>query len=170
MRLRRLPVLLLLTALVACAGYQVPETPSLQRDLARPGAVLDDAAAARLISDYRASRGLPAVALDPVLTRMAEAQATIMAKRNRLEHNLRAPFATRLKMAGYDAALAAENIGAGYYTLADAFSGWRASPPHRANMLLPGATRMGIAAVYTPSSKYKVFWSLILAKPDQTQK
>jgi len=25
---------------------------------------------------------------------------------------------------------------------------------------------MGIAAVYTPKSKYKVFWSLILAAPD----
>ena len=28
------------------------------------------------------------------------------------------------------------------------------------------ATRMGIAAVYTPSSKYKVYWALILAEPD----
>jgi hypothetical protein len=26
---------------------------------------------------------------------------------------------------------------------------------------------MGIAAVYAPKSKYKVFWSLILAKPDE---
>jgi hypothetical protein len=34
-------------------------------------------------------------------------------------------------------------------------------------MLLRGATRMGIAAVYTPRSKYKVFWSLILATPDE---
>jgi hypothetical protein len=25
---------------------------------------------------------------------------------------------------------------------------------------------MGIAAVYTPNSKYKVFWTLILAAPD----
>jgi hypothetical protein len=25
---------------------------------------------------------------------------------------------------------------------------------------------MGIAAVYAPNSKYKVFWSLILAAPD----
>jgi hypothetical protein len=25
---------------------------------------------------------------------------------------------------------------------------------------------MGIAAVYTPKSKYKVYWSLIMAKPD----
>ena len=38
--------------------------------------------------------------------------------------------------------------------------------PHRANMLLAGATRMGIAAVYTPSSKYKVYWAMILAEPD----
>ena len=34
-------------------------------------------------------------------------------------------------------------------------------------MLLAGATRMGIAAVYAPKSKYKVFWSLILAQPDK---
>ena len=33
-------------------------------------------------------------------------------------------------------------------------------------MLLAGATRMGIAAVYTPASKYKVYWALILAEPD----
>ena len=60
-----------------------------------------------------------------------------------------------------------ENVGAGYHTLAEAFSGWRDSPSHRGNMLVPGATRMGIAAVYTPSSKYKVFWSLILAAPGE---
>jgi hypothetical protein len=34
-------------------------------------------------------------------------------------------------------------------------------------MLLAGATRMGIAAVYAPNSKYKVFWTLILAAPDE---
>jgi hypothetical protein len=28
-------------------------------------------------------------------------------------------------------------------------------------------TRMGIAAVYSPNSKYKVFWTLILAAPDE---
>jgi hypothetical protein len=37
-------------------------------------------------------------------------------------------------------------------------------------MLLGGATRMGIAAVYTPKSKYKVFWSLILAEPDDRKR
>jgi hypothetical protein len=34
-------------------------------------------------------------------------------------------------------------------------------------MLLKGATQMGIAAIYVPNTKYKVFWALILAAPDQ---
>jgi uncharacterized protein YkwD len=70
------------------------------------------------------------------------------------------------RIRGYQAKVAVENVSAGYHTLAEAFSGWRDSPPHRANMLKSGVTRMGIAAVYSPRSKYKVFWTLILATPD----
>ena len=92
-----------------------------------------------------------------------------MASRDRLDHNVTRGFNERLKGEGYRARAAAENISAGYHTLAEAFSGWRDSPPHRANMLLNGATRMGIAAVYAPKSKYKVFWALILAAPDERQ-
>ncbi len=64
-----------------------------------------------------------------------------------------------MKNSGFDAKVAVENISAGYHTLAEAFSGWRDSPPHRANMLNQGATRMGIAAAYAPNSKYKVYWA-----------
>ena len=72
---------------------------------------------------------------------------------------------SRLKAQGYDARAAVENISAGYHTLAEAFSGWRDSPPHRANMLNANVTKMGIAATYAPNTKYKVFWALVLAKP-----
>ncbi len=168
MKLRPLLALLALFALAACAGTYVPESePSFYRDLARPGAQLDAAAAASMISGYRANSGLPAVTLDPVLMRMAQTQAEAMAARNKLGHNVTAPFTARLKASGYDAERAAENIAAGYHTLAQAFSGWRELPEHKSNMLLTGATRMGIAAVYAPKSKYKVFWSLIVAKPDK---
>jgi len=34
-------------------------------------------------------------------------------------------------------------------------------------MLNNRVTKMGIAAAYSPQSKYKVFWSLILAAPDE---
>ena len=98
--------------------------------------------------------------------RLAREQALAMASRNKLDHDVGRNFTDRIRTSGYDAKTAAENIGAGYHTLAEAFSGWRDSPPHRSNMLLSGATRIGIAAVYTPSSKYKVYWALIIAQPD----
>ena len=60
-----------------------------------------------------------------------------------------------------------ENASAGYRTLAEAFSGWRDSPKHNAVMLDGRATRMGIATAYSPGSKYRVFWSLVLAAPPQ---
>ena len=155
-------------ALAGCAGdnYVPKSEPSFYRSMAQPGAVLDDAAAASMISGYRANNGLQAVTLDPELTRLAQAQASVMAQRDKLDHNAGKPFVVRLKASGYDAKRAAENIGAGYHTLAEAFSGWRDSAPHRANMLLAVATRIGIAAIYTPASKYKVYWALILAEPD----
>ncbi len=164
----RLAAILLTLAMVGgCADTYVPKAePSFYRNLAQPGAELDAAAAASMISGYRANNGLPAVTLDPELMRLAQAQAEVMAKRDKLDHGAGKPFEQRLKTSGYDAKRAAENISAGYHTLAEAFSGWRDSSPHRANMLLASATRMGIAAVYTPASKYKVYWSLILAEPD----
>ncbi len=165
---RALLAVLAFATLGGCADTHTPPAePTFYRDLAQPGAELDAAAAASMISGYRANNGLPAVALDPELMRLAQAQAEIMARRDKLDHGAGKPFVQRLKASGYDAKTAAENIGAGYHTLAEAFSGWRDSNPHRANMLLAGATRMGIAAVYTPASKYKVYWSLILAEPDE---
>jgi hypothetical protein len=56
-----------------------------------------------MISGYRANNGLPAVALDPHLMEMAQAQAAAMAKRDKLDHNAGKPFVTRLKASGYDA-------------------------------------------------------------------
>jgi len=119
-----------------------------------------------MISGYRKNNGLGPVALDPALMRLAEQQARAMAQRDKLDHNAGGTLAQRMKLSGYSYKVSAENIGAGYHTLAEAFSGWRDSPPHRANMLLKGVTRLGIAAIYEPNSKYKVFWTLILAAPD----
>jgi uncharacterized protein YkwD len=168
MNSRPLLAVLALFTLTACAGSYVPkEEPSLYRSLAQPGAQLDAVVAASMISGYRTNSGLPAVTLDPVLMRMAKEQAEAMAAHDKLSHKVLRPFKVRLKAAGYDPERAAENIAAGYDTLAEAFSGWRASAEHKSNMLLAGATRMGIAAVYAPKSKYKVFWTLIIAKPDE---
>jgi uncharacterized protein YkwD len=158
-------------AMAGCAAEQAPPPaePSFYRSLAQAGGELDAGAAQSMISGYRQNNGLGPLTLDPVLTKVAEQQAQAMAKRDKFDHNVIAPFKERLKKSGYAANVAAENIGAGYHTLAEAFSGWRDSPPHRANMLLKGATRMGIAAAYAPNSKYKVFWSLVVAAPAEAK-
>jgi uncharacterized protein YkwD len=155
--------------LAACGTDSAPPPgqPSFYRSMAVADAKLDAAAAASMISGYRRNNGLGAVSLDPELMKLAEAQARAMAKRDKLDHNVIRGLGERIQSSGYDAKLAVENIGAGYHTLAEAFSGWRDSPPHRANMLKSGVTQMGIAAVYAPRSKYKVFWALIMAAPDR---
>jgi len=136
-------------------------------NMTEPGAKLDPVAAASMISQYRQNNGLGAVAVDPDLMRLAEAQSGGMALQNKLDHDVRGPLAKRLSAGGYPAAVAVENVSAGYHTLAEAFSGWRDSPPHKANMLKSGVTKLGIAASYAPNTKYKVFWTLILASTDR---
>jgi uncharacterized protein YkwD len=157
----------MLVGLCGCADDRPPPAgePSMYVSMATADAELDAAAAASMISGYRANNGLSAVAVDPQLMKLADAQARAMASRDKLDHNVIRYFGERLSDAGYKSRSAAENIGAGYHTLAEAFSGWRDSPPHRQNMLLAGASRIGIAAAYAPKSKYRVYWALILAEP-----
>lgn len=165
---RALTLCALTGGLLGCSteSYKPSGQPSFYKSMASADAQLDAKAAASMISGYRRNNGLGIVTLDEHLMRMAEEQARAMASKNRFEHDAAGPFAQRIKRSGYDAKIAVENIGAGYHTLAEAFSGWRDSPPHRANMLRSGVTKMGIAAAYSPHTKYKVFWSLILAAPD----
>ena len=162
-------VLVSVAALAGCAGDNNPPAgePSFYQSLAHADAQLDANAAQSMISGYRINNGLGAVTIDPELMKLANEQAHAMAARDKLDHDAGHPFQERIQKSGFDASVAVENIGAGYHTLAEAFSGWRDSPPHRANMLNRSVTRMGIAAAYAPQSKYKVFWSLILAAPDE---
>jgi uncharacterized protein YkwD len=154
-------------ALGGCAGdVATVEQPSMYVSMTDAGARLDSQAAASMISLYRQNNGLGAVVVDPALTTLAESQSMAMASRNKLDHDVTAPLAKRLNASGYPATLAVENVSAGYHTLAEAFSGWRDSPPHRANMLKNGVTKLGIAASYAPNTKYKVFWTLILASSE----
>jgi uncharacterized protein YkwD len=155
-----------LLALVGCAAEAPVEQPSMYTNMAADGARLDPEAAAAMISQYRHNNGLGAVVVDPELMKLAEQQSQAMASRNKMDHDVKAPLAQRLAAGGYPATLAVENISAGYHTLAEAFSGWRDSPPHRANMLKNGVTKLGIAASYAPNTKYKVFWALIMASSD----
>ena len=159
---------------VACAGTDrdppASGEPTFYRSMAASGQQVDAAAAASMISGYRKNNGLGAVTVDPALMKLAAEQANAMASRDRLDHDVGRGFSQRIAGSGYDAKAAYENIGAGYHTLAEAFSGWRGSPGHRANMLQRNVNHIGIAAAYSPRSKYKVFWALVLASPDDRKR
>jgi uncharacterized protein YkwD len=157
-----------LAALPGCGESAAPPSgqPTFYQDLAQADATVDSAAAASMISGYRSNNGLGPVLVDAELMRLAGEQARAMAARDKMDNDVGRPFHERMRKAGLGGGVAVENVGAGYHTLAEAFSGWRDSPPHRANMLNRGVARMGIGTAYAPASKYKVFWALILAGPD----
>jgi hypothetical protein len=119
------------------------------------------AAAQAAISRYRADHGLPAVTPDARLMALAGEQARAMAKAGVLEHNVDRPFEARIVR--YDPSVAVENIAAGTTTFAATLELWKHSPGHDANLRRDGVTRFGIASAAAPDSKYKVFWSLIMA-------
>jgi uncharacterized protein YkwD len=132
-------------------------------------ASLDPAEAAALVSAFRRQNGLGPVRLDARLTAIAAKHAALMARRNNLSHQLfgEPGFILRLQTGGYDAAVAAENIGTGYHNLEQAMTGWKNSAGHRRNLLNPDVTEIGIAVAYTPKGRFHDYWALVLARKDE---
>jgi len=169
MRLVALVFLGLITVMTVagCAIDQRSVGATFGQSLATTPGEVDAATAARLISAYRAQNGLPLVVVDQRLMHIAADHARRMASANRLAHVLpgEGSFPRRLAAGGFNASVAAEDIGAGYRSLAAALAGWRRSPAHNANLLRAGVTAIGIAVFDAPASRYKTYWSLVLAAP-----
>ena len=126
---------------------------------------LDPQHALQLINDYRAGKGLAPLKLDPRLTIAAKAQSRDLASTDRISHygsDGSSPW-DRVKRAGYNARIAAENVGTGQASLDEVFKGWTESPGHNRNLLLPGAHDMGIALVEDSKTEFKTFWTLVVA-------
>ena len=140
-----------LLLLAGCsADVKLPDQPSMYSRHVQPGATLDTVAAAIMISQYRQNNGLGTVVVDPELTRLAEQQSQAMAARNKMDHNVKGPLDKRLGRLGLSGDGRGRKRLGRLPHLAEAFSGWRDSPPHKANMLKNGVTKLGIAAAYAP--------------------
>jgi uncharacterized protein YkwD len=120
--------------------------------------------ALKLINAYRASKGLGKVSINSYLTKTAKQHSRDLAKHDRISHygsDGSNPW-DRVERSGYKPQLAAENVGTGQLTIKEVMQGWKDSPGHNKNLLLPDAKHMGIALVYDPKTEYKTFWTLIL--------
>lgn len=115
---------------------------------------------AQMISDFRLKHGEKRVALDAVLTRIAHDQAQAMAAKDLLDHDVLGRFNTRVSPAG--AGRAAENIAYGYDGFPKTLDQWINSSGHRKNLLLPGATRVGVASVRSAKTG-RMYWAMVIA-------
>ncbi|HLH12865.1 MAG TPA: CAP domain-containing protein [Methylovirgula sp.] len=166
--LRRELLFVLGLALAACstepaptpAPPPAPPTNMSARERAASEVHVDPSAAADAISHYREEHGLSAVTPDPVLQKLAQAQADAMALHNVLSHTIAGTLTQRFDAADLADATAVENVSAGYFSLPAALAGWQNSPPHNANLLSPKMRRLGIATAYAPGTRYLVFWAL----------
>ncbi len=116
------------------------------------------------INAYRATKGLKPLKLNPALTDAAKAHSRDLAKWDRISHygsDGSNPW-DRVKRTGYNAKVAAENVGTGQASFDEVMKGWQDSAGHNKNLLLADATEMGIALVQDPKTEFKTFWTLVL--------
>jgi len=142
---------------------KAPKGALVDRDYS--GARLDPEQALKLVNDYRAAKGLAALKLDARLTAAAKMLSRDLASTDRISHygsDGSSPW-DRVKRAGYNAKVAAENVGTGQASLEEVFKGWTESPGHNRNLLLPAARDMGIALAADPKTEFKTFWTLVVA-------
>jgi uncharacterized protein YkwD len=125
---------------------------------------LDPDKARDLINAYRKQKGLKPLKLNAALTEAAKAHSRDLAKWDRISHygsDGSNPW-DRVKRAGYNAKVAAENVGTGQASLEEVIKGWQASPGHNKNLLLADVEHMGIALVQDPRTEFKTFWTLVV--------
>ena len=115
---------------------------------------------AELISGFRLKHGEVSVVRDATLDRIALEQARAMAAKGDLSHEVLGPFTRRVAPSG--AGRAAENIAYGYESFEKTLGQWIDSSGHRKNLLLPNASRVGVASARDASGK-RTYWAMVIA-------
>ena len=115
---------------------------------------------ASMISDFRQKHGEGRVVIDATLNQVALEQAKAMAAKDKLDHDVLGSFNSR--MAPAKAGRAAENIAYGHDGFEKTLDQWITSAGHRKNLLLPKASRVGVASARSPTSR-RIYWAMVIA-------
>jgi uncharacterized protein YkwD len=102
-----------------------------------------------LVNQDRALHGLSKLSINPTLSLAALAKAEDMLSHNYFAHI--SPDGTTpwywIKSMGYNYSYAGENLAEGYSEAEELQRSWMASPTHRANILSPNYSEVGLAVV-----------------------
>ena len=118
------------------------------------------AAPTEMISNYRLQHGEGRVTSDSTLHRIAREQAAAMASRDVLDHGVLGSFSSRV--AASNAERAAENIAFGYDSFPKTLDQWIDSPAHRKNLLMHGASKVGVASAKSATTG-RTYWAMVIA-------
>jgi len=122
----------------------------------------------KLTNKERQKYGLQPTQWDPELNRVARLKSEDMRVKNYFNHQsptYGSPF-DMLATMGVKHSMAGENLAQGQESAAEVVKGWMNSPEHRANILTPGYTNMGIG--YDP---YSDNWTQLFTRlPGSTHK
>jgi uncharacterized protein YkwD len=124
-----------------------------------------------LINGARTSNNLKPLTLKPQLSAAAQVHSADMACNDYVDHTGSdgSTWFTRIKAQGYTYSFASENIYVGSPTFGGdaqgAFDCWMNSPVHRANILSPKVTEIGIGYLFYDKSSYGGYYTVDFAHP-----
>lgn len=156
---RRLFAVALVFALVPLAVAQEKKEPK-KDDLKLSK---DEQGVIDLTNAERKKAGLPPLTVSPELMAAARSHATNMARQEKSAHELDGKDpAARAKDAGYKSGFIGENVGWNQEDPKQAVGDWMESPGHRANILKPEYTDIGVAV--GKSTKGELYWVQVFGK------
>ncbi|EAW38663.1 CAP domain-containing protein [Lyngbya sp. PCC 8106] len=125
----------------------------------------------QLTNEFRAENGLSPLSLNSQLVMAAENHSENMALQDFFDHQgvNGDDVSDRISIIGYNYFTAGENIGAGYSTPETVVEGWINSPGHRANLLNPDFTEIGVGYFFlendTGNENWNHYWTQVFGTP-----
>ena len=151
-----MPTRSLLLAVLCCIAFPSAATAADPRD----GELKS---MCRQINSLRVQNGVAPLLISTTLRTAAGWMSTDMARKNYFSHtdSLGRGLSSRLLAFGYVHPYVAENIAAGSSSASATMELWKNSPAHRANMLNPSFTVIGIGRSYdsASASAYGYYWT-----------
>jgi uncharacterized protein YkwD len=134
-----------------------------------------EAAIIEMTNSFRAENRLAGVRVNATLAKAAKAYAEYLARTGKFAHEAdgRQP-ADRTQAAGYRHCIVAENLALNQYSLGfqtrelaiKAVDGWKGSPAHRAAMLNPHVTEIGVGIAKGPDKDARYLSVQLFGRPE----
>lgn len=140
---------------------QPPAPQPTQPPTPPPASTSNDAIA--LTNQERVNAGLAPLNANGALNSAAASHSADQAARNQMTHtgSNGSNAGDRIRAAGYSASTWGENVAAGYTSASSVVAGWMGSSGHRANILNPAFTQIGVASA--TSADGTRYWTMVLA-------